>query len=374
MVIREVRARVLEGRPLKGVHFAIGSYDVYASVLVEVETDDGLIGYGEAIARRGAPMTRAAVESLLGPALTGEDPRNIEGLWVKMMDLLRRWGHTRGTVVEAISGVDIALWDLCGKAEGSSIASLLHGSGRREVPCYASSVYMADIDTMVREAAEQAEKGFTAIKIKIGRSADASGIAADLTAVAEIRRAVGESVELMVDANGAYDAATAIRVARQLERENIAWLEEPVPPDDREGYARVHAMTAVPLASGETEFSLFAFRELIERRLIDVVQPDAARCGGITGMRHVATLAYAHNLALAPHTGFSGGISQLAALQAAAAAPTLATFEYMFIDNPVRELFQEPYPFPHGSCLPVPEGPGLGIAVDVGRVASLTAG
>lgn len=372
MVIREVRARVLEGRPTKGVQFAIGSYDVYSAVLVEVETDDGLVGYGEAIARRGAAMTRAAVESLLGPQLVGEDPANIEGLWVKMMNLLRRWGHTRGTVVEAISGVDTALWDLNGKAQGRSIAALLHGAGRREVACYASSVYMADVDTMVREAAQQVERGFRAIKIKIGRSADQTGIAADLSAVAEIRRAVGDAIELMVDANGAYDAATAIRVARQLERDRIAWMEEPVPPDDREGYARVHAMTAIPLATGETEFSLFAFRELIERRLIDVVQPDAARCGGITGMRQIATLAYAHNLALAPHTGFSGGISQAAALQAAAAAPALYTFEYMFIDNPVRELFREPYPTPHNGMLPVPDGPGLGLAVDLERVAALT--
>jgi D-galactarolactone cycloisomerase len=247
------------------------------------------------------------------------------------------------------------------------------GAGRAEVPCYASSVYMADIDTMVGQAVEQVGRGFRAIKIKIGRSADVSGVAADLEAVAAIRRAVGDGVELMVDANGAYDAATAIRVARQLELSRIAWLEEPVPPDDREGYARVHAMTSVPLATGETEFSLFAFRELIERRLIDVVQPDAARCGGVTGMRQIATLAYAHNLAFAPHTGFSGGVSQLAALQVAASAPTVYMIEHMFIDNPVRELFVEPYPQARAGLLPVPTGPGLGLAVDPNRVAAMTA-
>lgn len=173
-----------------------------------------------------------------------------------MMDLLRRWGHTRGTGVEAISGVDIALWDLTGRSCGRPIWSLLHGAGRTELPCYASSVYIADVDTMVQQALERVHEGFRAIKVKIGRSSDNAGIAADLEAVSEIRRAVGNDVDLMVDANGAYDAATAIRVARGLEKESIAWLEEPVPPDDREGYARVHAMTAVPIAAGETDSSM----------------------------------------------------------------------------------------------------------------------
>lgn len=364
MKITSVSARILEGRPERPVEFAMGPYHTFTMVLVEVATDEGIKGYGEAIARRGARMTKHAVEALLAPVLQGEDPYNIEGLWVKMMNQLRRWGHSKGVVIEAISGVDTALWDLVGKAEGKPVWRLLLGAGRSCIPCYASSVYINDLEAMCAEAVKQVEKGFRALKVKIGRPMEVGGIKADIEAVRRIREAVGDDVQIMLDANGAYDAGTAIRVARQLEPLDITWLEEPVPPDDLDGYARVHSMTSIPLATGETEFSVFGFRDLISRRLIDVVQPDLGRCGGITGARQVATLCYAHNVLLAPHTGFSGGISQLAAIHIAAASPTLFTYEYMFIDNPLQRIFVGGFPEPENGLLAVPQGPGLGLELD----------
>ncbi len=360
MKIASVSARVLAAKPEQALQFGIGSFDIFTCVLVEIRTDDGTAGYGEAMTRRGAAMTKAAVESLLAPVLIGKDPFNIEGLWLDCVNLLRRWGHSRGVAMEAISGVDIALWDLVGKLSNKPVWQLLYGVGRTKIPCYASSVYIKERDAMCREAAEQVDKGFRAVKIKIGRSREVGVVHEDIRNVLAIRETVGPEIALMVDANGAYDAATAIRVARALEAADISWFEEPVPPDDLDGYARIHAMTSVPLATGETEFSVFGFRDLIGRGLIDVVQPDTGRSGGITGVRHAALLAFAHNKGFAPHTGFSGGVSQLAALHAAAASPVLDTFEYMFIDNPLRNIFVEPFPEAENGFICVPEKPGLG--------------
>lgn len=368
MKIAAVGARLLAAAPERGVEFGIGHYDVYSMVLVEVRDDEGRTGYGEAIARRGGEMTVAAVESLLGPVVVGAEPRDVEGLWVRMIDRLRRWGHDRGTVIEALSGIDNAIWDLLGKQEGKPVWELLRGSGRARVPCYASSVYIADPETMVAEALEQRERGFKTIKVKIGRSRTEEGIAADVEALSAIREALGPRAGIVVDANGEYDAATAIRVGRHLERLEIGWFEEPVPPDDLDGYARIRQVCGVPLARGETDFSLFGFRELFARRLIDVAQPDLGRCGGVTGARHVYTLAYAANIDFAPHTGFSGGLSQLAAIHVAAAAPALRAVEYMFIDNPAREIFAAGFPTPADGELPVPDGPGFGLELDEEKV------
>ena len=370
--IESVKATLLEATPEAGVMFGIGAFTTYSMVLVEVRDDAGHIGYGEAIARRGGAMTATAVEALLSDVLVGKDPRNIEGLWVAMVDRLRRWGHTSGVVMEAVSGVDCALWDLLGKIEDRPVWQLLAGAGRTTVPVYASSVYIADTETMVAEAREQQERGFRRLKVKIGRPESDGGQTADLEALTAIRAAVGDRMTLVVDANGAYDAADAIRMGRAMERVDVRWFEEPVPTDDLAGYARLHQMTSTPLARGETDFGLFTMREVIERRLVDVVQPDLARCGGITGARHVWTLTYAANLAFAPHTGFSGGLSQLAALHTAVAAPTLLALEHMFIDNPLREIFVGGYPQARDGFVAAPTGPGFGLELDLDKVEKFT--
>ncbi|WP_371574327.1 mandelate racemase/muconate lactonizing enzyme family protein [Streptomyces sp. NBC_01314] len=372
MTIRRVSARFLEATPAAGVVFGAGDFNTYSMVVVEVEDDSGHIGYGEALARRGGAMTATAVESLLAPVLVGQDPRNIEGLWVRMVGQLRPWGHVSGVVMEAVSGADTALWDLVGKIEGRSVWQLLAGAGRQQVPVYASSVYISDPDTMVREAIAQQKRGFDRLKVKIGRKPGEGGQNADLTALRAIREAVGDDLILVVDANGAYDAADAIRMGRAMEPLDIRWFEEPVFMDDLGGYEQIHRMTSIPLARGETDFGIFTMRDVIERRLIDVAQPDLGRCGGITGARHIWTLAFAHNIAFAPHTGFSGGLSQLAAIHVAAAAPSLLALEYMFIDNPCREIFQGGYPQPEEGLLRVPNGPGLGLQLDMDKIERYT--
>lgn len=371
MRIAAVNADVLVARSRRGVRFAIGDYDAFTAVLVSVVTDDGITGHGEALARRSGEMTAAAVNSLLGPAIVGEDARNIGGLWVQMFDRLRRWGHSAGVVVEAISGIDCALWDIAGQAAGLPVWRLLYGAGRERVPVYASSLYIDRDEQMVAQAREHVAQGFGAIKIKIGRSPADGGVRGDIRAVGKIREAVGDEIELMVDANGAFDAGTAVRVGRALERLDIRWFEEPVPPDDIDGYRRVHAMTSTPLAAGETFFGVAGFRAPIAMGLLDYVQPDLGRCGGMTAALQIAALAFAQNRQLAPHTGFSGGLSQLAAIHLASAIPQLSRLEYMTIDNPARELFTEEFPRPSDGMLDVPLAPGWGLTLDLDRVARM---
>jgi L-alanine-DL-glutamate epimerase-like enolase superfamily enzyme len=371
--ITSVKARVLRARPASGgVVYAAGRYPEFSAVLVQVETDEGVTGFGEGISRAGGEATKAAVENLLGPAIIGLDPLNIEGLYRLMVGQLRRFGHDGGIVVEALSGIDTALWDIAGKAWGKPVRDLLMGAGRSTVPVYASSVYIASTERMIEETREQIDAGFTTVKLKVGHGAAERGRRADVEKIAAIRSAVGGEVDLGVDANSAYDAATAVVVARELEKLDICFFEEPVHPDDIEGYARIRSLSAIPLAGGETFFLLYGFNDYLKRGLLDVVQPDLARCGGITGARHVATLTQAHRARFAPHTGFSGGISHLAALHTAAAAAELYLLEYMFIDNPLRDIFVGGYPRPVAGEITVPTGPGLGLELDWDQVERYT--
>ena len=366
MQIASVKCRMLSGTLETPIQFGIGAFPTFAATLVEITTDDGLTGVGEAIVRKAPQVARTVVEQLLTPVLLGRDPHDVEGLWDEMFQQLRGWGHWRGFVFEAMSGVDTALWDILGKAAGLPVYKVLGGAGRSRVPCYASSVYFAEIGQMVAQAKEQAAAGHRAIKVKIGRNPAMGGRRTDVASVKAIRDALGESVDIMLDVNSAYDAGTAIGVCRQLEAEDITWIEEPVPPDDYEGYRRVREGQGIPVAAGESEFGVFGFRELIASGAIDILQPDVARVGGFTGARRVGALAHAHNLRYAPHTGFSAGVSHLAALHVAASVPNLMTYEYFFAPNPLRDLFTDRFPVPQDGFITVPSGPGLGLKLDEG--------
>lgn len=364
MKIASVRCRMLAGTLERPIQFGIGAFPTFSATLVEVTTDDGVTGIGECIVRKAPQVTKTVVEQLLAPVIIGRDPYDTEGLWDEMFGQLRGWGHYRGFVFEGISGIDTALWDILSKAAGRPLYKMLGGAGRSRVPCYASSVYFAEIPEMVAQAAGQTAAGHTAIKVKIGRSRHLGGRRTDVASVRAIREAVGGDVEIMLDVNSAYDAATAITVCRQLEEADITWIEEPVPPDDLDGYQRVRAGQSIPVAAGESEFGVFGFRELIRRGAIDVVQPDVARVGGPTAARRVGALVHAHNLRYAPHTGFSAGISHLASLHVAASVPNLMTYEYFFAPNPLRDLFTEPFPAPSAGFIDVPQRPGLGLDLD----------
>src|SRR3989441_10004938 len=199
MKIKTVKCRMFSGTLDRPIHFGIGAFPAFTATLVEVTTDDGLVGMGECIVRKAPHVTKAVVDQMFAPFLVGRDPRDAEGLWEEMFRQLRGWGHYRGFVFEALSGIDTALWDILGKAAGLPVYKVLGGAGRSRVPCYASSVYFAGVNEMAAQAAGQAGRGHTGIKVKIGRSAQMGGRRMDVASLRAIREAVGPTVDLMVD-------------------------------------------------------------------------------------------------------------------------------------------------------------------------------
>jgi L-alanine-DL-glutamate epimerase-like enolase superfamily enzyme len=213
---------------------------------------------------------------------------------------------------------------------------------------------------MAGEAERLAAEGYTAIKMKVG-----GGEKDDIARMTAVRQAVGPDVDIMLDANSGYDAPSAINVGLHAEKLRMYWLEEPVVPDDLPGYRRIRsAVKSVRLAAGEGEFMSGGFRPFLEEGLLDVVQPDIARCGGFTGCRRVAALADAYNVAVAPHTGASGPICIAASLHFAAATPRLLTFEHMYIYNPLHEMLAAPLPQPKNGTIVAPTAPGIGVELD----------
>ncbi len=342
----------------------VATYTKLGIVLVEVRSDNGIVGYGECLARYSPRIWAAIVEDLLAPLVIGADPFDTERLWTSMFRDLRSFsGHSRGMLVEAIAGVDTALWDLKGKATGVPLHALLGGGTRTRLDAYASSIMQQDLAAMEAEAASLVEQGFRAIKIKVG-----AGVERDARTVQAIRRVVGESIDLMLDANGGYQAPEAIDLARRVTDLRITWFEEPVVADDLEGYERIRTAVTIPLAAGEAEFTRFGARDLLARKVIDVIQPDVARSGGVSETKKIVDLASAHHVAYAPHVGFSGAVCVAATLHLAAVATNFRTYECIYTANPLRErLAVTPIGGPEhlvDGQIPVPSGPGLGIELD----------
>lgn len=361
----DLRTHVLEGKAERAIQFGAGSYGTFTATLVEITTDDGITGVGECIARRAPRVVDTVVRDLLWPVVRGHDPRDVSALWDRMFGVLRPWGHYRGFVQEGMSGIDQALWDIVAQADGVPLYQALGGTGRDGIPVYGSKVYTRDIPAMAEEARRAVGRGHKAIKIQLGRSAEFGGADADVAVCRAIREAVGPDILVGADVNSAYDAATAIRVCERIAPYDLWFLEEPVFPDDLDGYAAIRSATTTRLACGESEFGTVGFREIFRRKLIDVVQPDVARVGGYTAALRVAAMVKENGLEFAPHTGFSCGVAQVATLHLSAAAPTLARTEWMFItENPLAEIFTEPLPQPKDGVIPMPARPGLGLTLD----------
>ena len=348
------------------------------AVLVEVETDDGLVGIGEA--GTGGGVTQSFIAKDIAPMLIGEDPLMIEGLWQKMFARTRQYGR-RGIVMHAISGIDIALWDLAGKVAKLPVYRLL-GACRDRVEAYASGGFYEagkSIDDVAGEAEGYRARGFKGMKMKIGRNpstqshlrhlvADSQMCEVepevDIARVAAVRRALGPQAKLMVDVNCAWSPAFAIEMGRALELYKLYWIEEPVATDDIDGSARVADALATPIAGYETELGLYGFRDLITRGAIDIVQPDLAWTGGFSEGRRIAALAQAHHLMVSPHA-FGGAVLLAASLHFAAATPNALLLEFDQNPNGLRdELLKEPIRAESDGTVRLSERPGLGIELD----------
>lgn len=360
MKVTNVEPMVLEAPIAEPWRIGSAVYTSMHAALVKIETDEGITGYGECLVRFVPDVGAGIVEKLLKPVVVGQDPFNVELIWDKMYQIMRGRGHSKGFVLEAMSGVDLALWDVIGKTLGQPVHRLLGSYGRTVLEAYASSLLFKPTDQLVREAEGLAAQGYKAIKLKVGQ-----GVETDLRNVRELRRALGDGVRLMVDANCAYDTLTALDIGRRFEAAGVAWFEEPVAPENLDGYAKLAQALAMPIAGGESEFNRWAFKELMARNAIDIIQPDLGRCGGLTEARKIAALASAFDVPVAPHTGASSAVEIAAAMQWAASLPNLLTFEHMYPPNPLREeLLVEPLPVPKEGLVEVPQKPGLGIEID----------
>lgn len=349
-------------------------FGAYRTTLVRIETDEGHSGVGECMVRL-APEATASVVDELGPLLVGRDPADVGLIWELMYGTMMNRGHQQGFFVEAISGIDIALWDIRGKALGEPVYKLLGGAQRSRLDAYASSLRFRSMPETYDKIAEIQSAGFKAAKIKIGR--DPFDPREDLSFVAAIREHVGDDMRLMVDANCGYGLPTAAAVARTLEELDIYWFEEPLPPDDLEGYRELRERTSVRIAAGETTFTRYGFRQALERRAFSIVQPNATRSGGISECQKIGAISSAFGIPYAPHTGSSSAISITVALHLAAALPNFLIFENMVSDwsasqkNPLRHelVLNEVEQLGPDGTLGLPPGPGLGIELNEDLVA-----
>lgn len=334
------------------------------ALVVKVTTDNGIVGIGESSVRVSPRATKYLVEEYLAPQVIGVDPMDTAAIWWKMFSVMGGTkGHTKGTFLEAISGIDVAIWDVIGKSLNMPTYKILNGFGREKLPAYASSVFIGDTKDMENQTKRFLEKGYSAIKIKLGM-----GIQKDVEAIKAIREMVGDSIRLMVDCNSTYDAGTAIELGRKLEKYDIYWMEEPVPPHDLEGYRLVSNNQPLRIASGESEYGMYGFRDLLDTNSLSIVQPDLGRVGGYTEGMRVASLIYLKNLKFAPHTGMCSALNTVASMHYAASAPNLFMFEFMDLEHPLIEMFTEPIPRPENSVITMTKKPGIGLELDKKKI------
>ena len=343
-------------------------YKTKGACVVEIVTDAGIVGWGDCYGP--AAVSRSIIESVYKPALVGLDPFDVEPIWEMLYNKIKDYGLS-GMTISAISGVDIALWDIIGKALGQPVHKLIGGSFRKRVQAYATGFYFKNFDRMNEEAVEEAlgyqSQGFKAIKMKIGLGNHRK----DISRVEAVRKAVGDDMEIMVDANHSFTVPQAITIGRELERLGVSWFEEPVSPEDLDGYVEVTQALDMAVAGGENEFTKYGFRRILAARAMDIVQPDVCAAGGITECKKIAALAQASAIACVPHAwgtaiGLAATIHYLASLPETPQClfPISPLLEYEQTFNPFRDqLAKEPIAHKDG-YVDVCERPGLGVDVD----------
>ena len=336
------------------------------ALLVQVVTDDGITGVGTVGAAIGNALY--TIENHLKYVVLNQNPFDVEMLWERMFRESINYGR-KGMAIEAISAIDIALWDIMGKATGQPVYNLLGGRTRQRIRAYASRMYATEeLDKLAAEAQAFLDQGFTAMKQRFGYGPrdGIPGMRRNLELVRTVREVVGPDVELAADAYMGWDVGYAIRMIRMLEDAgmDLAWVEEPVMPDDISGYAQIAAEVDTPISGGEHEFTRYGFRELISRRAVDIVQLDVNRAGGISESRKIWALAAAHDLAVLPHAGQMHNYHLIMA----------------HMNSPIAEYFPPPDGIPdpnemfwdlfigepreEGGYITLSDAPGLGIEIN----------
>jgi D-galactarolactone cycloisomerase len=328
-------------------------------LLIRVETDAGLVGWGEAFGFAVWPATRAVIKTLIAPIMVGRDEADIAGIHLELSRKLHLLGRT-GPVMYAISGLDIALWDIAGKAAGKSIAELLGGRRRESIPAYASLLRYGDTEFVEINAARAVAEGYERIKLH------------EITVpqILRARAAIGPGIKLMVDANCPWSVEESIAMNRDLAEADLLWLEEPVwPPEDYAALARVRAAGPAAVAAGENAFGYLDFLSMFEKGAVDHAQPSVTKIGGIAEMMRIARLAKEWGVALAPHSPYVGP-GLLATAQIAAALDEEVWLEHCYCtidEHPLGDAVRV-----RDGRFQIPSGPGLGRDPDPALVAKYT--
>lgn len=367
MKIESVKAYPV-GLPLaENLRWGAMSVSTKGGIVVEVTTSDGLVGIGEAgFSAEYFATVGPLVNNQLGPMITGRDPRDVSSLWHDMMRATHMWGR-RGIETYALSGIDMALWDLLGKITEQPVHRLL-GTYKPSVRAYFAPS-LKDADKSVTEAVAAANAGYTAIKLRV--EGDLKGA---VHLVESVRDAVGPNVDLMVDANMAYDRRGALALAKELHQLQVAWLEEPILSRSLSQYVSAHAWLAdrvdIPLAGGESLLTRYEYIELMSELPFDIIQPDAASVGGISELKRVADMASAWNLQCVPHIGCSSGtgIGLAAGLQVILSCENTPLIEVDAYGGLGWEGFLENPLLVEGGQLWASDAVGIGVTIAEGAI------
>lgn len=328
-----------------------------STTLVQIETDEGVTGLGSCSGN--GELVELIMSRILKPVLIGMNPTTIDEIWEKAYV---RGGHkefgTRGVGVVALSGVDMALWDILGKVRGLPLYELLGGKCRERVPVYATALYPEEPLAVAKKALALADQGVHGIKIKVGFD-----LGKDVEIVRAVRRELGGDFTIMTDANQGYTLGVALDAADAFAEQGVLWLEEPLFVEDIAGHATLRQKGKVPIAVGENLHTHYAFEDFLVRGAVDFVQPDVARAGGVSEMRKIADLAVKHSVGLSFHT-WGDGVALAGSLHLATALEASGVMEFDYTYNPLRaELLSEPLEV-SGGFMCAPEKPGLGVELN----------
>lgn len=361
MKITDIKTYAVKGR----------HYPRFPMVFIEVETDEGISGLGESLLFHASGIVEA-IHAMKG-TLIGEDPFNVEKLYERM--------YRQGNPSPAISGIEIALWDIIGKSLGVPIYKLLGGRCRDKIRVYCDGFFRGasyNPEEYMAKAKAAVAQGFTALKMdvdeplpstqELGRAISLSELHLTEEMVAAVREAVGPEIDLAIDAHGAFDITTALALGEKLAPYDLLWFEDPVSQNNLAAMAKVAENTRIPVCTGELLQSRFEFRELFEKQAAEVIMPDVAYTGGILEMKKIAAMADTYFIPVAPHN-MVGPVATMASVHLCACIPNFLVLEFQLGDVPYRdELIDKPVPIENG-YLQIPEEPGLGISLNKEAVA-----
>jgi D-arabinonate dehydratase/D-galactarolactone cycloisomerase len=371
MKITDVKAYPLIGKADKRLTGFLSDYKdlennitkSFKAVYVKIETDENIDGWGESIVRESSKVSATIINNLFRPFLIGQDPLETEILWDKLISILRIRGHSYGFYIEALSGIDMALWDIKGKYFKAPIYKLLGGNSKEDIQSYYSSILYADKNSIQKDLKFWLDKGFKNIKIKIGE-----GYEKDTEKIKFIRDYVGNDINLMADANTAYNVPMALKIGRMLEKYEISWFEEPIKPDNLSGYKELTKILDIPICIAETFFSKYQWKEYFLQGAIDIVQPDIARVGGITEALKIISMSEAFEIPITFHVGLSGAGARASALHLSSIIPKNLFWGYEYyaaVKNPlVEDLLKAPIEILNKDHIELPKQNGLGIDIN----------